>query len=266
MTRPGTTEIAARGVVGGAPVFGSIVCGVGPGEASLEAARQAAMLATGGDLSLVAIEPAGAEAASRRQLAAARDITRVHGLDPTVTEVRADAVTPALLLLAAHHDLLVVGAHRADEGHPDTARAAVHQAPVPVMVARAPRAGAEVTDRLLIAIDGSPEAHDAMTVAGALARRHAAEVAVVAPLPGHSEHPAVLAADLAEARVFTHRPAVLDGDDGAEAIVRAARAVDATLVVMGSRGLSGIAALSSVSEHVAHEAHCSVLVVRPRAA
>jgi nucleotide-binding universal stress UspA family protein len=39
-------------------------------------------------------------------------------------------------------------------------------------------------------------------------------------------------------------------------------AMDADLLVVGSRGLHGIKALGSVSERVAHEAKCSVLVVR----
>jgi nucleotide-binding universal stress UspA family protein len=46
------------------------------------------------------------------------------------------------------------------------------------------------------------------------------------------------------------------------ALVEASEAAD--IVVVGSRGLRGIRALGSVSERVAHEAHCPVLVVRPR--
>ena len=49
-----------------------------------------------------------------------------------------------------------------------------------------------------------------------------------------------------------------------KAIVAAAATIDATLVVIGSRGLAGVHALGSVSERVAHEAPCSVLVLRPR--
>ena len=39
-------------------------------------------------------------------------------------------------------------------------------------------------------------------------------------------------------------------------------AIEADLLVVGSRGLHGMKALGSVSERVAHEAKCSVLIVR----
>jgi nucleotide-binding universal stress UspA family protein len=48
--------------------------------------------------------------------------------------------------------------------------------------------------------------------------------------------------------------------DPARALVEAA--IEADLLVVGSRGLHGIKALGSVSEQVAHEARCSVLIVR----
>jgi nucleotide-binding universal stress UspA family protein len=45
-------------------------------------------------------------------------------------------------------------------------------------------------------------------------------------------------------------------------IVEVAHEVNASLIVMGSRGRAGVAALGSVSERVSHRAGCSVLVVR----
>ena len=48
----------------------------------------------------------------------------------------------------------------------------------------------------------------------------------------------------------------------AEAIVSSAAELEASLVVLGSRGLSGVHALASVSERVGAHAACSVLVMR----
>jgi nucleotide-binding universal stress UspA family protein len=50
----------------------------------------------------------------------------------------------------------------------------------------------------------------------------------------------------------------------AKAIVDEARAFDADLIVMGSRGLSDFQALlvGSVAHKVLHYAHCAVLIVR----
>ena len=59
-----------------------------------------------------------------------------------------------------------------------------------------------------------------------------------------------------------------DSPESLEAAKRAAilatvdAAIEAELLVVGSRGLHGVKALGSVSERVAHEARCSVPVVR----
>jgi nucleotide-binding universal stress UspA family protein len=217
--------------------FRSVVCGIGGGPLALEAARQAATVAAGGALELVAVAPAGAEARADEDLAAACDIANACGVSPAVRRVRGDRATPALLLLAAHHDLLVIGAHEPDADRPDSAHAAVHQSPVPVLVARPVPGGAEVTARILVAVDGTPEAQAAMVAARSLAERHGSHLAVLNPPLGAGEEPA-------------------------DAIVQGARRLGATLVVVGSRGLSGVAALQSVSTRVAARAHCSVLIMR----
>ncbi len=55
--------------------------------------------------------------------------------------------------------------------------------------------------------------------------------------------------------------------DPAEEIIRLANIYKADLIVIGSRGLTGInrILLGSVSSQVVADAHCSVLVVKPRA-
>jgi nucleotide-binding universal stress UspA family protein len=231
------STLSRPAATGSAPpaVFRSVLCGAGGGELALEAARQAAVLAADGTLELVAIEPAGGGDAPA-DLDAALRIAARHGIEPAVRRVPGRRAMPALLLLAARHDLLVVGAHEAGAPRPDSARAAVHQSPVPVLVARRPSGGRAVTERIVVAVDGSPEASEAMTVARALGRRHGSALSDLRLGPDEPDVPA--------------------------AIVRGAVTLDATLVVTGSRGLSGIAALGSVSERVAAEAHCSVLILR----
>jgi nucleotide-binding universal stress UspA family protein len=74
-----------------------------------------------------------------------------------------------------------------------------------------------------------------------------------------------LARETAELLEATGRePVVVEvSGDPDEGIVRVAAQIDASLVVIGSRGLEGIKALSSVSERVVRMAPCSVLVARP---
>ena len=83
--------------------FGAVLCGVGPGTPSLEAAAQAAVLASGGEVTLVAIGGGGAVGPEWAELAAAFVLAARDGELPEVLEVPADRVLPALLLLAGAH-------------------------------------------------------------------------------------------------------------------------------------------------------------------
>lgn len=221
------------------PALRSVACLVTPG-ADLEAVRQAACLAEGGRLTLIDAHPRGAE--DRPRLTAAWRIAAGYGLDPGVRIIHAPPAAPTVLMLASGHDVLVVatGPHELGE----VARAAVYQAPGPVLVARALPDDARVTDRILIATDGSAEARAAASIGEDLARRHGSALAA------------------AEAAVGPY--ALQGAAEVADAIIASARDHDATLVLVGSRGLSGAAALASVSARVAAQAGCSVLVVRPR--
>lgn len=57
---------------------------------------------------------------------------------------------------------------------------------------------------------------------------------------------------------------VNDGGKPAEAIVKAAQEVGATLLVMGTRGMGKVrrTIFGSVSDYVLHHAHCPVAVYR----
>ena len=132
-----------------APVFPSVLCGVGAGMPSLDAAQQAAAAAAGGRLTLVEIgglEGVGPEWA---ELAAAFVPAACDADAPEVLEIPADDALPSLLLLAGRHDLLAIGAHDAGSGREDIPPTIVHQSPLPVLVARPARGQAEVADRIL---------------------------------------------------------------------------------------------------------------------
>ena len=252
---PGTREARTAAATA---ALRSVACLLTSGPTHLEAVRQAAALATGGRLTLIDVHPRGAD--SRARLTGAWRIATAHGLEPEVRIVHAPPTAPTVLLLAAGHDLLVVGGPRFGLDGPS--RAAIRQAPVPVLVARPRADDAAVSDRLLVATDGSPEAGTAVSIARAIAERHGSALVAVVPA---SEPPSLTVLDLSPgaARSPVGTVAVGTADGVADAIVEAGRMRDATLVVVGSRGLSGIAALESVSARVAERAACSVLVTRP---
>jgi len=264
-------------------VFGSILCGVDGSRQSFEAARQAAVLAAdGAALRLLAVTweagvgPTATAVLSRRRAAEALERARVTARDLGVvarTEVVSAADAGTRLLAAANgHDLLVLGvSERSRAGGillGRTAALALHRATVPVLVARRPPAD-PFPESILLATDGSPASRRAVELATALARRHDARLAVVAPAgpdPMRRHEPARQAAELCAE--IGSEPAEIGSLSGKPhtAIAEAAEELGASLVVTGSRGLTGIAALRSVSERVGEYARCSVLVVRPTAA
>jgi len=231
---------AVRATRGDPPPFASVLCGVGAGTPSLEAARQAATVGTGGKLTLVAFGGPDGVGPEWAEIAAAFVLAARDNEVPDVLEVPADRVLPSLLLVAGRHDLLVVGAHDATSGRDDITPAIVHQCPVPVLLARPVPAGTGVTDRILVATGGPGDA--ALRVATALGDRHGARIETLATPVG-----------------VTSR----GRDRTAAAVLGAAARFEATLIVVSSRGLAGIAGLRSVSAAVAAGARCSVLVVRP---
>jgi nucleotide-binding universal stress UspA family protein len=164
----------------------------------------------------------------------------------------------------------------------------VRHAHCPVLVVR----GEPVSfpTKILLATDDSKDAELAATTAADLAKSASSELHVVSVFPGSAYvHPSLEvrfpeAAERLRREAREERQEMLDeqvkrirkagGDVAqthirtgrtAEEIVALAEEMDASLVVMGSRGLGGIrrAWMGSVSSEVVPHAHCPVLVVRP---
>jgi nucleotide-binding universal stress UspA family protein len=138
--------------------------------------------------------------------------------------------------------------------------------------------------RILIATDGSPAAHRALELGLRLTRAARGHVIVTHVAPAFDKVPPVGSAvsgvrhhevsdsdrrplgeavELAEAEGVLVRSELLQGEAAAE-IVRLADAVDADLIVVGSRGRGAVASalLGSVSQTILHRSRRSVLVVR----
>jgi nucleotide-binding universal stress UspA family protein len=234
-----------------ASIFGRVLVGIDDSPESMEAARQAAILATGPVTLLAAyditqtIVGAGMSPApvvpldegpirDRAEAALERAREEIGSNEPAGKIARGRAWEVLLDEIAAEHITLVaVGSHGAGRTKGiligSTATELVHKAPCSVLVARKPLK--DFPRSIVVGVDGSKEAAVADAVAEALAERFGAQLRRLENLP--------------------HR---------VSGLVDAA--IEAELLVVGSRGLHGVKALGSVSERVAHEARCSVLVVR----
>lgn len=231
-------------------IFGRVLVGIDGSRESLEAARQAARLATGPVSMLAAYDVAQAVVGGGMLTAPVHldeepfRAEAEHALEeasdevapiPVTTQVVRDRPWAALLdrIAARDYTLIAVGSHGTGRTKGivigSTATEIVHKAPCSVLVARTPLL--KFPSRIVVGIDGSPEAAAADAVGSQLAERFGAELARHENVP----HPARHLVNLA---------------------------MEADLLIVGSRGLHGVKALGSVSERVAHEAKCSVLVVR----
>ena len=142
--------------------------------------------------------------------------------------------------------------------------------------------------QILLAVDGSDESKMAAQAATELSRETGSEVHVVYVLPtpaqliGHHLYSDEIRESLIggaerDAETFLKEQAEKVSSDGGKVadthlrsgdpdkeILRAAEALGAGLIVMGSRGLGAVSRMliGSVSESVVRHAHCPVFVVR----
>lgn len=256
-------------------MFDRIVVGVDGSPAGFEALRQARrLLAPAGRLlAVTAVLPelavhAGIDApriAEALQEEAEAAHSEAAGLLDDLPDAEARLVHGAaagVLVAAAldeQADLLAVGSHGGGRAagivFGSVATALLHEAPCSVLVAR-PAAAPELFPRAVVAgDDGSLAGGEAVGLADRIGEATGAPVHRVIALGGKQ---------LAAGHVVIRPGVERDPRPPVEALC--ARAADADLVLVGSRGLHGVAALGSVSERVAHRASCSVLVLRPRRA
>ena len=162
----------------------------------------------------------------------------------------------------------------------------VRPAARPVVVVRGEK-GSSLPGRILLALDGSKEAHAAARAAAEISRATGSELDLVQVLQaGPLPYPHYYAMDKYEAdleraegisRTFLEKQAKRMESDGVTVagvrvrtgnpdheVVKLAEELDAGLIMLGSRGLGGVkrALLGSVSDSVVRHAHCPVLVVR----
>lgn len=191
-------------------------------------------------------------------------------------------VTDALVRYVDDHDIGIVvmtthgrgGLERAWLG--STTDCMVRHCPAPVLLIRPSDATREVTpasdgvfNRLLVALDGSDIAEDALVAALGLGITEDASVVLMRAVssPNHAvdeylagvARSTVLVGREVETRVVTDR-------DPASAIMETARALDADLIVMGTHGRGGLKRIivGSVADKVVRGTHRAVLVNRGR--
>jgi nucleotide-binding universal stress UspA family protein len=251
--------------------FSRVVCFVDGSPDGLEALRQAvALRAPDGELvGVVALDlglaaEAGFEAThAAAQLEAeaerARDDAAALLAEVPSAEVEIVAGRPSAALrtvaVDCRADLLAVGRHGSSRRRGlivgSLVTEMIHDAPCPVLVARAPAGGGPWVPRTLtVGIDGSDCSLEALAVGRALAGRLGARVRLLAAKGGKRIDVDELGR-LGDVELDERRPV--------DALVAASEGSD--LVVVGCRGLHGLASLGSVSERVAHRAVSPVLVV-----
>jgi universal stress protein E len=272
------------------PALGRILAGTDGSHRAEEAVGRAAQLAsvTGAALDLVYVidtgrphdadvEPKaeavllGAEAIAARSVSASTKVVAGDPAEALLEEAADDAVD----LICVGPDAGLLG------GRVRIGRVAAHvlrHAPCSVLVGR--EAGSTFPVNILCGVDGSNTSIETAGLAARIAVASGAELRLqnVVPvfegderewtLDDDEPDPTEIESAAQVARAAGARPIRERALGRPEyAILEAAGRERSDLVVVGSRGLSSVARvlLGSVSEYVASHAHCSVLVVRPRA-
>lgn len=261
------------------PPFERILCGVDGSRASYEAVRQAGALAVPGtqvELLTVSCESGyGLNAQTLlshtragEALQAGKKIAEEAGVEVVLTHRTGPSASHVLLEEAPHHDLLVLGGHTVSRSEGimvgSAVSRAVHESPVPVLVARRAPSDNPFPTRILVGADGPGAPESAIEIAARVARACGSRVTLLRVGGWQRRHTRAISeaeVDLVEATGVEPAELVVAGHPHRQLVVLAARE-RASLIVVGSRGLSGLHALSSTSERVAHEAGCSVLVLR----
>ena len=265
--------------------FSLVLAGVDGSERAVEAARQAARLASAAGAQLIVAyviedDREYEEGDAERALEAASAAARAAGVEPE-TRILAGDAGDALVEEAERDgvDLLCVGPDSGllggaiRFGH--VAGKILREATCSALIAR-PAAPA-FPRHIACAIDGSEASVLTALVAAGVARATDAELRLVHVVPvfrGRNEEWTLDPQDESPPELEPSVKAV--SSLGVEPIremamgrpertlVRVAERDEVDLVVVGHRGIGGVtrALLGSVSEHVAHHAPCSVLVVR----
>jgi nucleotide-binding universal stress UspA family protein len=253
-------------------IFGRVICGVDGSDEGIEAARQAAgLVEPDGRLLLIAVAEvdvvvhAGFAASLvldelRREGKEALEVAHstIAGAHLAATRLLEGPVSAAILEEARHEraTLLCVGTHgrRRASGMllGGAVTTLVHEAHLPVCVARKHVNGGAFPSSIAVGVDGSPESGTAVGLASVLAQRFGASVRLVVATAGKTIDVEAVQGEHPGAEPVARRPV--------DALVSAS--ADADLLIVGSKGLHGVKALGSVSERVAHQAQCSVLIVR----
>lgn len=176
-----------------------------------------------------------------------------------------DAIVGAARAVAA--DLIVVGSRGLGlilgTLMGSTARALVHASPFPVLVVRDRTMAPQ---RVLLAVDGSPDSQAAVNALCAVPLGRPAEVRVVHVVPDarrESTRPHDLLCLVASRLppTATTEVEVARGDVASTIVARAA-ALGSDLIALGSGGTHGTPLQGTIADRILRSAHCSVLVAR----